>query len=68
MTDDGEIQVHDTRDVGVSVTTTVADAVIEAAGFTRPEGKRWFHPDGEQSTWARDEALMWALVVIAERE
>ncbi|MGD1056213.1 MAG: hypothetical protein ABR992_02250 [Solirubrobacteraceae bacterium] len=52
-------------DVSVSVTLSVARALLGLAGFERDERGRWTHDDGRW-TWGTDEALRWALVTLAE--
>lgn len=52
-------------DVSVSVTPSVARALLSLAGFAHDERGRWTHDDGRW-TWATDEALRWALVTLAE--
>jgi hypothetical protein len=52
-------------DVSVSVTPSVARALLSLAGFEHDERGRWTHDDGRW-TWATDEALRWALVSLAE--
>jgi hypothetical protein len=52
-------------DVGVTVTPSVARALLSLAGVSRDERGRWTHDDGRR-TWTTDEALRWALVAIAE--
>ncbi len=53
------------HDVSVTVTPSVARALLSLAGFKRDERGRWTHDDGRW-TWATDEALRWALVTLAE--
>jgi hypothetical protein len=52
-------------DVTVTVTPSVARALLARAGYTRDERARWFAPDGRWY-WETDEALKHALVAIAE--
>lgn len=52
-------------DVSVTVTPSVARALLSLAGFAHDERGRWAHDDGRW-TWATDEALRWALVSLAE--
>ena len=52
-------------DVSVTVTPSVARALLGLAGFKRDERGRWTRDDGRW-TWATDEALRWALVTLAE--
>jgi hypothetical protein len=52
-------------DVSVTVTPSVARALLGLGGFERDERGRWTHDDGRW-TWATDEALRWALVTLAE--
>jgi hypothetical protein len=53
-------------DIEVAVTRSLAIALVERAGL-RCEGQRWIAPDGRHgSTSALQEALLWALVLIAE--
>jgi hypothetical protein len=52
-------------DISVTVTPSVARALLSLAGFMRDERGRWTHDDGRW-TWATDEALRWALVTLAE--
>lgn len=52
-------------DISVTVTPSVARALLSLAGFKRDERGRWRHDDGRW-TWATDEALRWALVTLAE--
>lgn len=59
-------------DITVTVTRSLGLDLIEMAGFTRDERGRWVVPEeareltnGHAWTWATDEALMWALVIIA---
>jgi hypothetical protein len=52
-------------DISVTVTPSVARALLSLAGFEHDERGRWTHDDGRW-TWATDEALRWALVTLAE--
>jgi hypothetical protein len=52
-------------DISVTVTPSVARALLSLAGFMRDERGRWTHDDGRW-IWATDEALRWALVTLAE--
>jgi hypothetical protein len=52
-------------DITVTVTTSVAEGLLARAGFERDERGRWRHDDG-RNTWATDEALTWALPLLAE--
>jgi hypothetical protein len=52
-------------DMSVTVTPSVARALLSLAGFKQDERGRWTHDDGRW-TWATDEALRWALVTLAE--
>lgn len=52
-------------DIRVTVTTSVAEGLLARAGFTRDARGRWRHDDG-RNTWATDEALTWALPLLAE--
>ncbi len=52
-------------DMSVTVTPSVARALLSLAGFKHDERGRWTHDDGRW-TWATDEALRWALVTLAE--
>ncbi|MHB8243269.1 MAG: hypothetical protein ACYDHN_14925 [Solirubrobacteraceae bacterium] len=49
----------------MTVTPSVARALLSLAGFKHDERGRWIHDDG-RCTWATDEALRWALVTLAE--
>jgi hypothetical protein len=59
--------------ISAHLTHSVADALIALAGITQDERGRWIVPDeaadltGQDDTWtwAKDEALKWALVIIA---
>jgi len=54
-------------DIEVAVTRSLAIALVERASLRR-EGQRWIAPDGRHtSTSALQEALLWALVLIAEK-
>jgi hypothetical protein len=52
-------------DISVTVTPSVARALLSLAGFEHDERGRWTHDDGRW-TWATDEALRWALVTLTE--
>jgi hypothetical protein len=52
-------------DITVTVTKSVAEGLLDRAGFTRDTRGRWRHDDG-RDTWATDEALTWALPMLAE--
>jgi hypothetical protein len=56
---------HTSDDISVTVTPSVARALLSLAGFKRDERGRWTHDDG-RCTWATDEALRWALVTLTE--
>jgi hypothetical protein len=52
-------------DISLTVTPSVARALLNLAGFEHDERGRWTHDDGRW-TWATDEALRWGLVTLAE--
>jgi hypothetical protein len=52
-------------DITVTVTPSVAVALLSVAGIEYDERRRWIRDDGRW-TWATDEALRWALVALAE--
>ena len=54
-------------DVSVAVTRSLGEALIERAGIERDAGGRWVAADGRRTS-AVSEALIWALVVIADEE
>jgi hypothetical protein len=53
-------------DIGVAITRSLAMALVERAGLRRDE-QRWIAPNGRHTS-ALQEALLWALVLIAEEE
>jgi hypothetical protein len=54
-----------TSEIITTVTGSAARALLTQARFTQDERGRWSAPDGRW-TWATDEALTWALAVLAE--
>ena len=54
-------------DVSVAVTRSLGEALIERAGIERDAEGRWVAADGRHTS-ALNEALIWALVAIAEEE
>lgn len=52
------------RDITVTLNDSLARALVEHAGV-REEGGAWLAPDGRRTS-ALAEALLWALVAIAE--
>jgi hypothetical protein len=54
-------------DVSVAVTRSLGEALIERAGIERDAEGRWVAGDGRRTS-AVSEALIWALVAIAEGE
>ncbi len=54
-------------EVTTTVTGSVAHALLARAGFEKDERGRWTAPDGRW-TWATDEALIWAIVRLAEED
>jgi hypothetical protein len=58
-----------TDEISVTVTSSVASALLARAGFTQDARGRWTaRDDAERWTWAKDEALRWALVTLAADE
>lgn len=54
-------------DVPVAVTRSLGEALIERAGIRRERDGAWVDPGGRRTS-AIAEALIWALVAIAERD
>lgn len=63
-----DVAVYRTRHKTVAVTDSLARALIERAGLERREAEGcWLAPDGRRTS-ATAEALLWALVAIAEED
>jgi hypothetical protein len=56
---------HLVPDVSVALTPSLAEALIERAGIERDAESRWVAGDGRRTS-AISEALIWALVAIAD--
>ena len=60
-----------TKTLTTHLTHSVADELLKRAGIQQDARGRWVVPDeaailtGHEWTWAKDEALTWALVIIA---
>lgn len=56
---------HLVPDISVAVTPSLAEALIERAGIERDAEGPWLAGDGRRTS-VISEALLWALVAIAE--